>query len=158
MTYIARTRQWLNSSTAQWSRSSPGHRFCSKDTNAKKPLRACVCVCVCAHVHRQAFPLPPTQCPLPLQSPAFISASSRIQFATSYILLLPLAAVQHAINTDFTWQLANNSMSLDYWGRTAKDRRWERGRSECGCGLPRVCSEWCSWVPDTGALCMCSVV
>ena len=86
---------------------------------------SCVCVCVCvrACVHGQASLLPPTQCPLSLQSPAFISPRSRIQFATSYIPLLPLAAVQHTINTDFTWQLANNSMSLNYCDGTAKDRR-----------------------------------
>lgn len=107
--------------------------------NAKKTL--CVCVFMC--VQGQAFPLPPTLCPLSLQSPAFISPRSRIQFATSYRPLLPLAAEQHTINTDFTWQLANNSMSYNYW---AKDRRWEEG----GEGMAVVCAhvrcEWCSWV------------
>lgn len=46
-----------------------------------------------------------------------------IQFVISSILLLSVAAVQHTINTDFARQLANNSMSYNYWARTTKDRR-----------------------------------
>lgn len=84
--------------------------------NTEKTLRVRVYVCACVCGRAGIFTSTHTHCLLSLQSTAL---GGRIQFETSYIPLLPLAAVQHTINTDFTLQLANNSMSYSYWARTA---------------------------------------
>lgn len=70
------------------------------------------------------FPHLPTRCLLSLQAAAL---AGRIQPETDHIPPLPLAAVQNAINTDLRPQLANNSMSHSYWGRTAGDRERDGG-------------------------------
>lgn len=121
MTYIARTRQWLDRSRStvipQLSRAQnlQPRRHNSKDTaRVRRRARATA----------KALPRLPTRCLLSLQ-PAALAGG--IQPETGRIPPLPLAAVQHAINTDPSLQLANNSMSHSYWGRTAGDRERDGG-------------------------------
>lgn len=119
MTYIARTRRWLNRSTVQWSHSSPGHIFYRQDTTMRDS--ACVFMCMLS-VHKAGYTV------------SFIFTVSRLQTNQEqnpvgdqglYGPLLPLASVQHTINTD-SRQLADNSMRCNHWARTAKDRKWDK--------------------------------